>query len=106
MEDLLASNHGLHRRFSKRLEFRDWSVRACVKLLKVSVTDEALTMSHEMMQNAGLRLGVLISRSGWGNAGDVITAHSDVSGLLTRGVMKIVICSMEGIFIVGLEGFI
>ena len=79
MAELLASNPGLPRRFTERLEFKAWNADACLDLVVKLCASDGVDLPetlHEVIIDGFTELS---QREGWGNAGDVITIVKKIS---------------------------
>jgi AAA+ superfamily predicted ATPase len=79
IDELLASNAGFPRRFTERIEFNDWAPDDCLQLLSKRCADEGVQLPVELHGKILQSFSELMQREGWGNAGDVITAHDKMS---------------------------
>lgn len=75
---VLASNPGMARRFSERLEFEDWAPGPCVELVRARLAKERLKLPRELDASLLAGFAELSARDGWGNAGDAVTVANKI----------------------------
>ena len=73
IEDLLSSNQGMKRRFSERLEFKNWDSEGCLTLICKKCELNQFELPSTLFEQIKANFDDLSKRDSWGNAGDVNT---------------------------------